>query len=742
MKIFVIPVTASVLVTQCVTSIAAEIPRLNKRVLIQRTEDAPIIDGRIAPGEWALAATVSDMQQVEPVEGEDATEKTVWYLTYDDRTLYIAGHAFDRSPEAVVARVLRQGGSLESDDAMHVIIDAFNNKRSGYSFGLNPNGVRRDAIFSTATRESDDWEGVWRGEAMRTIDGWTMEMAIPFNTLTFDPSSDTWGMNFRREIPRKDEKIAWRSRNGKVDPTVSGEVYGFRRLSQGIGLDVIPSFSSTYTNDRELDSSDNEQSPSLDISYKLTPSINALLTINTDFAATEVDNRQLDLQRFSLFFPEKRSFFLTDFDIFQFGGVPTSGGFRGGLIGVESGPNGMPFFSRRIGLSDTREPVDLIAGGKVSGRLGDYDFGTLLIRQDDYVNDDMETIDATDLFVARVSRGIFEESSLGAIVTYGDPQSNLDSSLVGVDYIYRNTRLGASRSMEGQFWVQKSDNEGVGGDDMAWNVALGFPAQRGFEGGLQVHEVQENYDPALGFANRTGVRLYSGKLGHRWLTTESRLLQRFNTEVEYKRWEFLDTGDVQTEELAFNALNFLSRAGDFTRLAYAFHKEGLLPGEQPLEDLGISIPAGEHSFERYIWFIRTARHRGLSFQMRFDDGGFFNGDRFHVRPEVEWRPNEHLYFRLRYDYNKFEFPDAEAITRLISFENDVVFNSKLSIRTIAQYDNISDDIGINTRFRYNRAAGQDFWFVLNHNMTEDPIEDRFRSVQTSAAAKIRYTFRF
>ncbi|SVE34422.1 uncharacterized protein METZ01_LOCUS487276, partial [marine metagenome] len=228
------------------------------------------------------------------------------------------------------------------------IIDPFNNKRSGYSFTLNPNGVRQEAIYATATRASDQWDGIWHGAATKVDDGWTMEMAIPFNTVTFDPNDDTWGVNFYRRVIRKTERMAWESRNGAVNPTVSGEMYGLQNLNQGIGLDVTPSASSIYTKDREISATDTEFDPSLDINYKITPSINGLVTFNTDFAATEVDGRRLDLQRFSLFFPEKRAFFLTDFDIFQFGGVPTGGGHWSRAVGLRSGTNGLAFFSRRI----------------------------------------------------------------------------------------------------------------------------------------------------------------------------------------------------------------------------------------------------------------------------------------------------------------------------------------------------------------------------------------------------------
>jgi hypothetical protein len=641
--------------------------------------------------------------------------------------------------------VLRQGGNLFPDDRMAVIIDPFNNKRSGYSFTLNPNGVREEAIYATATRPSDEWDGIWRGAAMIVEDGWTMEMAIPFNTVTFDPEDDTWGINVWRRIARKAERMAWQSRNGDVNPTVSGEAYGLEGLSQGVGLDLIPSASSTYQNDRELGTTDNEFNPSLDISYKLTPSINGLVTFNTDFAATEVDGRQLDLQRFSLFFPEKRGFFLTDFDIFQFGGVPTGGGgFGNRAVGMRSGNNGMAFFSRRIGLTSDRAPVDIIAGAKVSGRVGDIDFGTLYISQDEYLTNDQEAIDQSDLIVARVSTGVLEESSVGAIFTYGDPGANATSSLAGADFLYRNTRIGTNRSAEGRFWLQKSDNQGVDGKDLAWSATIGFPSRVGWEGGFQVHEVEENFDPAMGFASRTGVRLYGGELGYRRNRDGDVFVREVSHGLELAHWEYLDTGSIQTQEIEAVLFGLRSREGDFGRIDTKFITEGLLIGEQPLESIGIIIPPGEHSFERLGGFIRTASHRPFRFEFRVEDGGYYNGNRFQVRPQVEWRPNKYLLFSLQYDYSKYEFPgDQDAITRQITFENEISFNSKMSVVTLAQYDNVSDDIGINARFRYNLSAGQDIWFVINHNMVRDvTLDDRFHSTQSVATAKIRYTFRY
>jgi hypothetical protein len=297
--------------------------------------------------------------------------------------------------------------------------------------------------------------------------------------------------------------------------------------------------------------------------------------------------------------------------------------------------------------------------------------------------------------------------------------------------------------MEGNFWIQKSDNDGVDGKDTAWSAVLGFPSRTGFEGGIQLHEVGENFDPAMGFANRTGVRLYGSEMGYRTILNNGSFLREISHGLELTRWEYLDTGRIQSQEIGADYLTVRSSEGDFGRLEYKAQKEGLLIGEQPLDDIGILIPAGEYSFERWGGFVRTASHRGWFVQLRVDDGGWYNGDKFHVNSEFGWTPSEHFIVRLKLDYNKFDFPGITAYTRQLTLENEVAFNAKLSLVTLAQYDNISEDIGINTRLRYNVSAGQDIWFVLNHNMARDrSIDDRFRSTNSEAVAKIRYTFRY
>ena len=201
------PLVSKVLYCAATIALAVDASGQTKSTQIARTEVPPSIDGDIGLDEWSAATQIRNLHQVEPVEFAPPSEETIWFISYDDSTLYVAGLALDSDPSRIVAQELRQGARIFSDDSLHILIDPFNNKRSGYMFALNPNGVRFDGIYTSGTRLSSEWDGIWRGKSRRTEDGWAMEMAIPFNSVTFHPANDTWGINLWREIPRKDETI-------------------------------------------------------------------------------------------------------------------------------------------------------------------------------------------------------------------------------------------------------------------------------------------------------------------------------------------------------------------------------------------------------------------------------------------------------------------------------------------------------------------------------------------------------
>jgi hypothetical protein len=702
---------------------------LDKRAVAARAHTAPIIDGRLDDAAWAEATVIDDLLQLKPVEYDPPTERTQFLLMYDEDYLYIAARAFDSNPERITAKMLRQGGGLRDEDRIKIVLSPFNDKRSGYAFLINPNGSRFDGIYKDNNFEGN-WNGIWLGESQINSDGWTTEIAIPFKTLSFVENAD-WGINLTREVTRKREEAAWTSRNRTANPSIVGTLTGLTGLSQGVGLDVVPALSVTNSRDYETGIDETNSEPSLDVFYKLTPSLNAALTINTDFSATEVDNRQVNLTRFGLFFPEKRDFFLRESDIFEFGGI--AGDNNNETFSRADRESGRPYFSRRIGLSSTGQPVDLEVGGKVSGRVGRWNIGVQAIRQAEF-----EDIDATDIFVTRISANIFEESMAGFIVTDGDPRSNLDNTLVGFDYLYRNTRLAQGRQFKADLWYQQTDTTGLDGDDAAFGAAFSMPNNTGWRGGAAYKEIQQNFNPAVGFISRSGIRQSSADLGYTFRPNGA-IVDSVESNVSAQRIDLID-GDMQSQSVVIQPFKIRGSVNDELGFEYKMEKENLL---NPFEiSDGIIIPAGNYSFDSAEVGIKSSGHRVIDVGLEYSAGEFFDGDIQSFKAEFGWRPSMHFRLKMAYRVDDVELPQGDFITRLASTEIEAVFSNTLSWVNLVQYDNVSDSIGLSSRVHWTPQAGRNVFFVVNHNYAERISDGDFHSTNTDVTIKADYTFRF
>ena len=698
-----------------------------------RTEIPPILDGRLDEEVWALADVVEDFHEVTPDEYDEPSQRTQVFVLYDDDNLYIAAKLWDTEPDEITAQILRQGSGVGNDDNFGVILDPFHDRRSGYRFQVNPNGVRAEAIYQNTTQTQSNWQGIWRAKAEIVGDGWTVEMAIPYKTLSFNPANDIWGINFSRKIARTNETIGWVSRTRAQNPGVAGVAIGLAGLEQGRGLDVVPSYSMRESKDYTSGETTTDSEPSLDVFYKFTPSMTGVLTLNTDFSATEVDDRQVNLTRFSLFFPEKRDFFLQDADIFEFGRI------GGSNFGGGGNQNGRPFFSRTIGLSASREPVPLDVGAKLTGRVGPWNLGVLNIRQEQF-----EDIDATDLFVGRATLNVLEESSVGVIVTDGDPQTNLDNTLVGVDFRYLSTRLPGRRSLTGEAWVQQSDTPELDGEDSAYGVGFQVRAPDKFSGDASYVELQENFNPALGFANRVGIREYSGGLNYT-VRPRDRYVRAFFTGSSFSRSERLADGSLQSESVSLRVF-VQNQTNDTVFFGCTREKEGLIEPFTILRrrapEMNVVIQPGLHEFDGCRLWIRAGGQRKFSGSITYEGGEFYDGDRVSIRPNLSWRPSEHFSLSASYQVNDIDVPEGAFTTRLTQFTTEVVFSSTLSWVNLIQWDNGSDILGINSRLHWVPQAGRDFYLVLNHNLQDLDENGTFHSSNADLTVKASYTFRF
>jgi hypothetical protein len=696
-------------------------------------EDAPVLDGVLDDDAWAFATIIEDLHQVAPDEFAPPSEQSLIYVVYTKDALYVAARFYDKEPDRVSAQILRQGDWSIGEDSFTVMIDPFNQGRSGYIFDLTANGVRNQALYEGVTKENWAWRGIWHGETNLDDQGWIAEIEIPFKTLSFDLSNDTWGLNFARYIGRKSEHIGWVSANRSQNPAVSGQVGSMSGMEQGIGLDIVPSVRIGQSKDFEVDSTSDSTEPAVDIFYKLTPALTAALTLNTDFSGTGVDERQINLTRFGLFFPERRAFFLQDTDIFEFGRIGGRNFNDRSTISQVEKESGRPFFSRRIGLSGTGETIDINAGGKLTGRVGQWDIGVLGIQQDEF-----QSLQSSDLFVARLSRNVLEESSIGIIMTEGDPDSNFDNSLMGFDFRYLNTRLAGGGVVEGGFWYQQSSTDGFNDNDSAFGVSLRMPNAAGFRGGISYKELQENFYPALGFVNRVNVRDLTVEAGYNWYPQANGFRQVFSG-VDYQRIETIQ-GELQSQVATLRALEIDNNYGDHIEFHYLLQDEFL---ESPFEiSDGINIPVGSYSFDQYCINGRTGEYRQLSTEASYCAGDFYDGSLSAPSVSLVWRPNAHFRISAGYSPTEIELPAGSFTTRLVSLRADIAFTNTWYWENFAQYDNVTYGLGLNSILRWAPRAGREMVLVVNREFVDYTRDRTFTSVTGDVTFKFSYTLRF
>ncbi|MFG0329304.1 MAG: DUF5916 domain-containing protein [Phycisphaerales bacterium] len=695
-------------------------PATRPEVVMIRTDAPPEIDGRLDDPAWDAAAVLDDFTQVTPVEGAAPSERTEVRLLYDRDFLYVGVRAFDAEPSKIIAKQMLRDGDQDSDDHILFGVDPFLDRRNGFFFQVNPNGARLDGLIEDNRNIREDWDGIWYAKSRVDDTGWTAEIAIPFKTINFDPNAPAWGFNFERFIRRRNEIVRWTAASpNKSLRTVAdfGNLEGIEEIDQGLGLDFKPFIVGTYQlENNEGRDEEFELEPGFDLFWKITPSLTAALTVNTDFAETEVDERRVNLTRFPLFFPEKRDFFLQDAYVFNFGGIRRTP---------------LPFFSRRIGIGPGGQEVPIDVGVKLTGNADRWNIGVLSV-----MTEAAAGVEEKNLSVGRVAYQIGDESTVGAIFTSGDPRTNGDNNLVGLDLNLRDSNFDGSNALEGHAWLQSTDSSDAdGGREFAWGGSILYPNDR-VNWDLFFAQIDEGYNPALGFVSRRGIREYGGSYRYRWRPEDS-WMRRFDLGSRFFLVTTLDN-EIETLSITAPGVEFENNAGDEFEIDPEFNREQLF---EPFEIAdGVIIPVGVYDFARLETSMRTSSGRPFGVGVGVEFGDFFTGSRTDYEAELEWRASEHFFASAGYEMNDIDLPQGDFITRIIRGRVNVMFTPDLSWNTIAQYDNVSESFGVNSRVRWEIEPGNELFVVVNSGFDVD--NGSFRATTSEITTKLGWTFRF
>jgi hypothetical protein len=700
----------------CATSVCASgQPETKPRLTIVRTSTAPTIDGKLDDVVWNDAPFLGDFVQVDPNEGTEPTEPTEIRLLFDDDNLYIGIRCFDSKPVQIRASEMRRDGPRNTDDHVIVVIDPFGSQRDGYLFAAGPAGLKMDALIEGGNWR-DAWDGLWTSKAAIDSEGWTAEMAIPYKSLSFDPDRSEWSINVQRMLRRINETSRWSGAQreiGIADLAGAGTIEGFEGdLNQGMGLTIKPFGVLTS----EIDDGWPELDAGLDIFYKITPEITAAVTINTDFAEAEVDQRRVNLSRFPLFFGEKRDFFLEEAGVFEFGNVRQS-------------PR--PFFSRRIGIVGGEEK-SILAGARVTGRSGDVRFGVMNV-----VMKDDDELGTKNLTVGRALVNVLDESTVGVIATNGNPGARGENSLVGGDFSYVNSSFMGDANFRAGLWAQGTrDDPSDNGE--TYGYAVGGRAQFQTDDWnifSFVAHVDERYRPALGFVSRPGEREHI-----------ARITRTFRPEHKHIRTIDLSTGgdlftdssdSVNTIDASLLGVTVVTNSQNYANVDFRFDRDRL-QNTFEISD-GVMIPVDTYHTFFGTLDAGTDPSQVIAAEVGLRAGEFYTGTRYDYMAEVSLRPNSRFSGSAELIYQDINLPEGDFEVEILRTRGTVQFSPDLTLDTIVQWDSVSDQAGLNTRLRWEPWPGQEIYIVYNESYDAD---DSFNSTQREAILKFGATIRF
>lgn len=678
------------------------------------------VDGRLGEAAWGAAPMSDAFAQTDPREGLPPTFRTTLRVLAGRNGLVIGIECTDPQPNEIVSFNVRRDAALGQEDHIRIALGPFRDGRSGYVFGINPRGARYDAIINGgAETENADWDGIWEAASTRTETGWSAEIRIPIQTLSFNPAVREWHFNVERRIQRLLEVDRWASpvrQYRLVQTSRAGLITELPDFALGRGLSVRPSITTGGGVPAPSASLDGKFRPSLDVTQRLGANVTASFTTNTDFAETEVDTRQTNLTRFPLFFPEKRTFFLEGIDIFQFG------------PGVNN--DMIPYFSRRMGLVNGQE-VPILAGAKVNGRVASTNFAAVLTTTDTQsgVVDERVTTG-----VVRIKQNLWRESYIGLMATAGDPLGREGSWLTGVDFTYLTSSFRGDKNFSINAYGVATDREGLGRDNTALGFKIDYPNDQ-WDMRVWYRRIGRDFDPSLGFVPRRAMQRWNPAISNRTrfargpIQDMSMGANPYITLDLHGQWEGIDS--------PLTLVNLRFRSGE--RVQFIVTPSGDRP-RQPFEvSDDVIIQPGPHTWLRRLVGVTTAQKRRLYGSLNWTTGSFYDGDLSQWDLTLVWNPTPLYTVEFTGERNDGDLPGGAFTQHLIGTRLRINVSSDFSIASYAQYDTDSDSVGINSRLRWTFLPVADLFVVYNHNVRS--LLDRWQFDSNQFLVKLQYAWR-
>ena len=673
-----------------------------------RIDDTPQIDGVLDEEVWLTAAVIDDFIQQDPAEGDPATERTVVRLLYDARAIYIGVEAFDSDPDGIVASEMRRDADrLFDEDNFQIIFDTFRDSRSGYMFVTNPLGARLEQQVAeegeggfgrNSPNINVNWDGVWHVSTQRTSEGWVAEIAIPMVTLRF-PKTDrqVWGFNMMRNIRRKNEQVFWAPIPKAYTLTrvsLAGTLTGLGPVNQGMDLRITPYVLGGGRQDREdagLDGS-GFNDVGLDVKYGVTSGLNLDLTLNTDFAQVEVDEQQVNLTRFALFFPEKRDFFLENAGMFS---VRTQG----------FGQVADLFFTRRIGLSSEGQPIPILGGGRLTGKVGRNNVAVMNIQTQESMGQPGE-----NFFVARYSRDVFARSKVGGIV--------INKEAVGDTHFNRtfaaDTTLALHRNFTVTGFLAKTETPGVSTGQMAGHVRGSWlsPSWRMFG---EYTDLQDNFNAEVGFVPRIGIR--TSRLHGEWNPRPGRWgIRSFDPMVNIT-YTTDQSNRLLTRRIHHMLGTYFENGASFI-IWYNDHFEQL---DQPFPIFpDVTIPLGTYRFGEWNFNYRSDPSQRFYQRLRYAPQTFFGGNRTDWSGTLGLRATSRVAVEGEFQRSNVDGPWGAFVADLGILRFDLALSPEMTLRTLTQYNSTTDAVSTSVRFNWIYLPGSDLYIAYDELRMDIP----------------------